>query len=371
MSSDFKIKVNEVRSQTDDIVRCVNKLNSIISSAESIKNRLQTHQVYSSLQNAITTLNSEKDKMMKMHINLHSILREYDNAERKIKSNANVVSNVKKPGGSKVEGVNPITTPNKNSAEDSSGGSYNRGSKEKPVWGELINDFKDKSIGKDAIIDAIKAAAGPLGDFIDLPGTFEEGNVGKIIGSVIGTGWDVIDNFKGTDTDWADWFDLGTYEHNPLGDFFDISDTSAKISTACNWAATILETGYDNLQEHGGLSGRFLGETAVETGIKVGEGILIGAGVGALVVAAGVSAPAWAVGAAVVGVTVVVDKGLDTIVSWATQGEQTSWVEAASDGICNAVEKGAKSIKEGLGNLKNGIQNLMGSKCSWGKLKFG
>lgn len=366
MSSDFKIKVNEVRNRTDDIVKCVDKLNNIISSAESIKNRLQIYQVYSSLQDTINILNSEKEKMMTMHIKLHLILSKYDNTESRIKNNANVISNVKKPNGNEIEGVNP----NKNLAEDSLGGAYNEGLKENPAQEDLIKDIKDNSIGKDAVIDVIKEATGPIGNFIDLPGTFEEGNVGEIIGSVIGTGLDVIEHFKGTDTKWADWFNLGAYENKPLGDFFDISDTRAKISTACNWAVAILENVSENLEEHSGLTGRAFEEAIVETGIKIGEDILIKAGVGAILALAEISAPVWVVGGIVVGATIAVDALLDSGVK-ATKGVEISWIEVASDCVCDAVEESIESKRTENSYMETTSINNRSSIAGFGTINIG
>lgn len=155
MASNFQIKVSAVRGQTDDLVRCVNKLNNAISGAESVRNRLEIDQVYSSLQNVINALYSEKDKMMKMQLNLHSILREYDNTESRIKSNAKVGSTVKKPGGNTLGHQYFNNSPakddkkgeNKYSGNSYSGNSYVKESSEDGLK-DLPNNTKENVVEK-------------------------------------------------------------------------------------------------------------------------------------------------------------------------------------------------------------------------------
>ena len=76
-----------------------------------------------------------------------------------------------------------------------------------------------------------------------------------------------------------------------------------------------------------------------------------------------------AVAAAAAAVTVVVDWGLDRVVSWATGGTQTSWIEAASDFVNDTVGGWIDDTQKWLGNAGNkiagGIRNVGNALCNW------
>lgn len=208
------------------------------------------------------------------------------------------------------------------------------------------------------------------------------------VGEAVGT---MIDNPK------AEWIEnlFGltkiTKENLPtfaegLGDFSSLGNI---VGTVVSWGTAAVESLLGNLEEFGddSWSGRFWAETGVETVIKVAEDAAIAAAVAAAAVAAFGSAPAIAVGAAAVGVTMLVDWGLDSLVSWVTNGEQTSWVEAVTDVVCDTGEKiidavgsaattvwdttkeaagaVADAVSEGWNNLKEGVSNFF-SGCKWG-----
>lgn len=200
----------------------------------------------------------------------------------------------------------------------------------------------------------------------------------------------------------AKWFDElfglsidegGSSFWEGLGDF---SSKGKAVGTVVDWATSFADSFIKNKEEFGAdnWSGRFWSETAAETGIKLAEGALIKLGVGTVVAALG-GAPAIAVGAATVAATMLVDWGLDNLVSWATGGSKTSWVEAASDLICDTGEKIAEAVgpvvtktvdavkagvdfvadagkkavdavSDGFNKVKDGISNFF-SGCKWGK----
>lgn len=173
-----------------------------------------------------------------------------------------------------------------------------------------------------------------------------------------------------------------------LGDF---SSVGKAVGTVTKWGTTIADRLIKNVKEFGEdawTSGRFWGETVIESGIKLAEGAAINALVGAAAVAIFGNPVSIGVTAAAVGVTMLVDWGLDSIVSWATGGAQTDWVEAATDfliddvgpAIKNAVDKGVEVVKDaggkiinavgdGVNAVKDGISNFF-SGCSWGKKLF-
>ena len=89
-----------------------------------------------------------------------------------------------------------------------------------------------------------------------------------------------------------------------MGNATKVSD---KIAVGAKWAGSILTvatTAYDNFTDAGNSTGRAIAETIGESAVKIGGGILISAGVTAVLAAAGaVGAPAVVVGGITVGVT--------------------------------------------------------------------
>lgn len=159
----------------------------------------------------------------------------------------------------------------------------------------------------------------------------------------------------------ADWFeDLFGWSKNGLKitdempEFLDeLGDFSSKgkaFGTIAGWGASLVDSLFKNTEEFGKdgwTTGRFWGETVIETGIDILEGAAIATAVGAGIVAVFGSAPALAIGGATVVATMAVDWGLNNIVSWATNGAQTDWKEAVSDLICDTTEK----IADGVGKV--------------------
>ena len=131
------------------------------------------------------------------------------------------------------------------------------------------------------------------------------------------------------------------------------------LSSKTAWALAILENAWDNYMEHGGFTARFFEELGIESAIDVAEGALLIAGVGALAVAAGVTAPAWAVAAVAAAAGIVVDAGLDWVVSKITGNPDASWKESVSDFICD------------LGEKITGGKHKRKSRVKWGKFNLG
>ena len=238
----------------------------------------------------------------------------------------------------------------------------------------------------DLIYKPLIAAAGPLGTIVDAFRRGAEGKTGNVFSDVIKLAGGLVKNTDKSGIKWGDWFGISPSTKGPwegaVGKYTDFSSVSKGVSTVCNWAAAAVTSGFSNYKEFGNFGARFWEETASETLLKVGEGILVSAGVAAAFAAAGISAPALAVGAAAAGVTVLVDWGLDSVVSWATGGTQTSWIEGASNVISDTGEKVAgwvadtgkkagKAINNGINGIKNSINNIRGSGTKWGSFSFG
>lgn len=279
-------------------------------------------------------------------------------------------------------------------------GNAEAGSMTSPSW---FQDFKWDNF----MVKELANLVGPFGFVFSGGQKLAEGKWANAVNEVVkslGKGAKVLidkpkaewfDNLFGLNTKYADG--TGPTFWEGLGDF---SSKGKAVGTVAKWATALADSFIKNKEEFGAdnWGGRFWAETAVETGISLGEGAAVAVGVGAVAAALG-GAPAIAIGAATVGATMLIDWGLDNIVSWATGGSQTSWKEAASDFICDTGEKiveavgpvitktvdtvkgvvktgvdfvadaGKKAMNavgDGFNKVKDGFFNLF-SGCSWGK----
>ena len=138
---------------------------------------------------------------------------------------------------------------------------------------------------------------------------------------------------------------------------------SDKIAVGAKWAGhalTAITTTYENFTDtkENNSTGRKIAESIGETAVKIGEGILIGAGVTAAFAAAGVvGAPAVVVGAVTVGVTWAVDKVCEAI-----SGKNVA--ELVSDTVLDTGEKVIKGIGKGAKAVKDKV-------TGWWKKAFG
>ena len=249
-------------------------------------------------------------------------------------------------------------------------------------WGGIVSPDESKSSELaekifDVYYKTVIAAAGPLGYLGDAIRRATEGKPGDVIGDVLKIIGGFAKNVEKTGINWGKWFGVNLPDKGPwesaLGKYTDFSTAGKSISTVCNWAAEIAKSGYNNYKEFGNFGMRFWEETATESLLKIGEGVLITAAAGALL--APVGAPVLVVGAVAAGVTVLVDWGLDSVVNWVTGGTQTEWMEAASDLICDtgeAIVNGVKDVANAAVNgIKNTFENIGGAICKWGSFCFG
>lgn len=131
-----------------------------------------------------------------------------------------------------------------------------------------------------------------------------------------------------------------------------------KIAVGCKWlgtALTVLTTGWDNYEEAGGqFTDRMLGETVIESGVKIGTGVLAGAAIAAILP---VGAPAVLVGGLAVGVTWAVDKLSEALFD-------RNLAEMVSDTAMNLIEntqKGWETLKSDFQEAGNRIGNAVSS----------
>ena len=369
--ADFMTDTDALRQSADslsNIKRTIEGLSSSLSSI-NVKNFLDSEAtpiLMKKISSDVAKIDRYSSVVGQMSSTLHTISSTYAKTEKSIVG----------------------SVPNKTSIKNAqSGGSSGKGS----------NDITNNPAYK-----IIKAALGPAGLVVDAGIHAASGNPwngGKIIGDLSNIAGGFVKNFDGSHIDWAKWFGFDYIKDPPmkyaLGKYFNIDSVGKGVSAACRWIAAIAVSGFSNYKEHGGFTTRFFEETGVEAALKVGESILVTAGVAAVagaLVSAGViaGAPAIAVTAVAAGVTVVVDAGLNALAKWCTKGEKTEWVEWFSDPICdtgekivdwakdasqkaaqwttNAAEGIGHAVSDGINSIKNTFLNIGGSGCKWGIL---
>lgn len=227
---------------------------------------------------------------------------------------------------------------------------------------------------------------GPFGIIMDMP----DGGAGSLLKYAfagIGSITDVVGAEGTTVPEWLkDLFGFKTVEFTSFKDTFlgklgKFDSAANTIGTVVNWAGKFVDSFVKNAEEFAGdWCARFWEETFTETIIKGVEGAAITAGVAAVIG----SAPAIAIGAVAVGATMLLDWGLDSLVSWATNGSETSWVEHVSDRICDgidalretvgpAVERAGQVISDGIDtvidtgkkvveSVKDGFNNIFSGR---------
>lgn len=276
-----------------------------------------------------------------------------------------------------------------------SGAAQNGGGWEPFDWGKLGEKVLEKLLGPfGLVVDLPDVIDGDASDLVK----FHLKGIGSIA-KVASTTGDTSAEWLGKVFGWTTMKPKSFFEE--LGQF----DTTAHtVGTVANWAGKAVDSFVKNNEEFGGeWCARFWEETAVEAGIKVVEGAAVKAGlsmaVAGICAAAGVACPPTiVVGVAAVGVGMALDWALDGLVSWATNGSCTSWVEGVSDLVCDgvdalregvgtivtktgeainnvkdaAVEVGKKtvySISNGIKSVSDGIGNLFGG-CRWAGCLF-
>lgn len=133
-----------------------------------------------------------------------------------------------------------------------------------------------------------------------------------------------------------------------------------KIAVGCKWAGTVLTvltTGWDNYEEAGGqFTGRMVGETVIESGVKIVAGI----GAGALAtMLLPVGAPAVIVGVTTVGITWAVDK----VCEWATGGKNLA--ETISDGVMDFAESAKDHLEKAGRSIGDAVSSAGKAISGW------
>lgn len=142
-------------------------------------------------------------------------------------------------------------------------------------------------------------------------------------------------------------------------DFTGAKTAADKVKVATKWAGHLFTLGtnaVENYEEHGGITAEGVAETIVETGVDIGVGTLVTAGVSAVagvaVTALGfATAPAWLIG----GVSTVVVIGANAA-SKAVWGKDLG--EVVADGVWKGVEKAGEVVQDIGEGIKNVGKNL-------------
>lgn len=348
--SNFSINPSKINPEIQEMYNVSVKLKQCANDINSVRNALLfspavNASIGKNLKAISEDLVRESQSCNKMSVALSSSVRFYVNTEKSIVSGTPVAQATPAPGNSAAK--------------------------------------KSENTLSKAVYKTIIGALGPAGHLIDAVNMGIQGKPGNVISDLVKLAGGFAKNFDGSSVNWAKWFGILEPSVGPvkytLSKYTDFSSVGKGISSACQWAAAIITSGFSNFKEFGNFGKRFWEETAVESLIKVGETIAVGTAIGAVVAAAGISAPALAITAATAGAVVLVDMGLDAVVKWATHGSQTSWVEAASDFVCDTGEKVVgwakntakdvgKTISNGFNSIKNAFVNRGGSKSKWGFL---
>lgn len=146
-----------------------------------------------------------------------------------------------------------------------------------------------------------------------------------------------------------------------------------KVSASANWAAAILDNGFDNYDEYknGGISaGRAVAETAVETAVDVGMDIGANAAIGIAAAALTPAAPAVAVGLAASAAV----WGINAGVEYFTGKDCGEWaadfvcdgIEAAGNGLSAAADWAGDKLSDAAKDLGDLVSSSpLGSVVSW------
>ena len=225
-------------------------------------------------------------------------------------------------------------------------------------------------------LETFTAMTGPLGLIVHGLYSGVSCEWGKVISDGIKLTGKVVKNTKGGKVDWTKMFSLDKVTDKPfqyaVKSYTDFSKGNA-FSTACNWAAKLIGSGFENFEEFHNFGLRFWEETVGETLLKVGEGVLITGGVVAAAAAAGVTLPGLAIAGIVAAGTVTVDWALNSITTWISKGSKTKWYDALGDlvidGVDKAVEGGKKVVKTVWNGLTEGWNLLTGGSPAGGGIQ--
>lgn len=221
-----------------------------------------------------------------------------------------------------------------------------------PSWKNGLSAVKDITgaagdvVGKSDVIKKLKSASANWSDVAGLVGL----NVPKELATNLGNGRKAFTDSLA----------------KQVGDAMPVKGSVVSYLPAVGAALTMITNGIDNVKENGWTL-RSVQETVTETAVDIGKGLLIGAGVAGAFAAAGISAPAVVVGAAAVGVSMLLDVGC----KWATKkftGEEKGVTEVASDFLIDTQDKAldwaakkvaapVNSVKAAWSGLTNGIRN--------------
>lgn len=234
----------------------------------------------------------------------------------------------------------------------------------------------------------IKPALGPYALLTTLPDILNDkpGSFVKYLFEAIEGGSKIFAAKGDTTVEWLrDLFKISTntktWDETFLDKLGQFDSVPHAVGTVANWATKLIDSFVKNTEEFGGeWCARFWEETVTEAGIKVLEGAAVTAGVVAVIG----GASGIVIGVAAAGATLLVDWGLDSLVSWATGGSETSWIEYVSDRVCDnidalretvgpTVEKAGQVISDGIDavvdtgrkvvdSVKDGISNIFSGK---------
>ena len=359
--SGFHIKPDKVSALAEELNGYSGRLEEFKSEVGSVRNAkgISTSS-YSSIQQRIKSLaedlEEEKRKMGTMYVSLQSISKQYIDCENSITGRAQGTA----IGG--MEAPSPGT------------GGTGGGGGDQPWYADLPRETVN------LILDVIEEA-GDLGGSTAVINSIikilmdHDGFTYKDAGAVIKSLGKTImgaSELAGEPWDWIEALGLNGYKAVSISqtagwmgrlqsakDTFesalnyevtgDAAGNVIKGTKIAGWTLALVANGFSNYEEFskGEITGeRAVAETVLETGIDIGKGALLAAGVAAGAAALGIAAPAVVVG----GVAVAASAVLDFACKQFTGKGVTELVSDTILDVGEAVVSGAQKVVSGIGN---------------------
>lgn len=369
----ISVKWQTAKSALDRYDSCQREISDLIASLRGIRsNRCMTggnySAVYRAMDKAISEMEDEKENIKKLKNGLAEILKAYDACEMRVSGQIR---------GDTLEEVNVTTG--------------SEGTSNKPFRWKQSDSWKVvKQFG--ILGNVASAVHTTCTNGWSLKTAADVGqNLSNIAGSVGGTlakggagagDWvreltGIKDGLDGLNTS-----NFGSTFKSSLGkqlgkdlSFKGAQNTGDKVKVGAKWvghALTFLKNGIENYEEFGGVTGRMITETAIETAVDIGVGVVtkaaVSAGIATICTAMGleVAAPAALIGVGAVGVTWVANETC----KWLTGGKDIA--ETMSDLVCdifsrenifsaNQMKQGAvmgvgSVAAKGAGTVANGVK---------------
>lgn len=306
--SEFSVKSAGLASAEGGIKECSDKLRQVAAALNDLEGLRKSN--YSGIRRSIYAARDkvldEKTKMTTLETSLHTIAKCYQDSEKRILNEIPANDAV----GSATDGAQSTNSPTDVDwlLELSKSGANG--------FLDVLGEF-----GQAGEIVSILTALLKIG--IDGDG-FTAKDMGDIIEGLGNSAIGILEGIDLKEVDWKELFGLNTcptLEGTPSASFMstlkgELGLNKAKQGingmTMAGWAFALIGNGFGNYEEYSEgkiTTGRAIAETVVETGIDIGKGALLAAGVAAGAALLGIAAPAVVVGGIAIAASAILDYG--------------------------------------------------------------